>query len=178
MTSAHDRGPEKSATPQETTLREITPGNRAAVEGLRVAPGQENFVDGVRESLAEAAATPDARPWYRAVYAGAVPVGFVMLGDDVPAGNQHIPWRYYLWRMLIDARFQRRGYGRAALDLVVAYLRTRPAADVLVTSAVAGEGSPMGFYLRYGFRSTGEMFDHEHVLTLRLADVPAPNPSS
>jgi diamine N-acetyltransferase len=156
------------------TLRVITAANRLAVERLRVAPEQEKFVDGVEQSLAEAATTPHANPWCRAVYSGEVPVGFVMLGDDVPAGNTHIPWRYYLWRMVIDSRFQGRGYGRAALNLVVAYLRTRPYADTLVTSVVAGEGSPMGFYLRYGFRPTGQMFDHEHVLQLRLADVQAP----
>jgi diamine N-acetyltransferase len=147
----------------------ITASNRATVEELRVAPAQEAFVDGVSRSLREAAANAHAKPWYRAVYAGEVPVGFVMLGDDVPAGNHHIPWRYYLWRMLIDARFQGRGYGRDALDHVVAYLRTRPGADVLVTSVVAGEGSPMGFYLRYGFRPTGQMFDHEQVLELVIA---------
>src|SRR5215204_3838309 len=156
------------------TLRAITERNRQEIVDLRVAAEQQAFVDGVSESIAEAAATPHASPWYRAVYAGEVPVGFVMLADDVVPGNEVIPWRYYLWRMLIDARFQSRGYGRAALDCVVAYLKTRPGADTLVTSVVAGEGSPMGFYLRYGFQSTGQMFDHEHVLLLRLKDVPAP----
>jgi diamine N-acetyltransferase len=155
------------------TLRAITDDNRQAILDLHVAAEQQAFVDGVSESIAEAAATPHASPWYRAIYAGDVPVGFVMLADDVAPGNEVIPWRYYLWRMLIDARFQGRGYGRAALDCVVAYLRTRPAADTLVTSVVAGEGSPMGFYLRYGFQPTGKMFDHEHVLLLRLADVPS-----
>jgi diamine N-acetyltransferase len=138
------------------------------VEDLRVAAGQENFVDGVTQSLTEAAATPHARPWYRAIYAHETPVGFVMLGDDVPPGNPHIPWRYYLWRMMIDGRYQGRGFGRAALDHVVAYVRTRPGAELLMTSVVTGDGSSMGFYLRYGFQPTGEMFDHEHVLQLRL----------
>src|SRR5687768_12531914 len=86
------------------TLRPITPSNRLAIEGLRVAPGQEIFVEGVRESLAEAAATPHAKPWCRGIYVGEVPVGFVMLADDVPPGNAHIPWRYYLWRMLVGAQ--------------------------------------------------------------------------
>ncbi len=150
------------------TLRPITSGNRQAVEDLRVLPEQENFVDGVRPSLAEAAAKPDARPWCRSVYADEVPVGFVMLADGVPPGNVDIPWRHYLWRFLIDARFQRRGYGRAALDRVVAYLRTEPDADLLVTSVVPGNGSPLDFYLRYGFRATGQMFDREQVLQLPL----------
>jgi len=160
-----------SGTSETVVLREITDNNRPLVEGLRVAPDQEGFVDSVMQSLVEAAATPHAKPWYRAVYLGETPVGFVMLGDDVPPGNPHIPWRYYLWRMLIDARYQGRGYGRAALDLVAAYVKTRPDADVLVTSVVAGEGSPLGFYQRYGFELTGEMFDHEHVMQLQLKEI-------
>jgi diamine N-acetyltransferase len=150
------------------TLRPITADNRPAVEGLHVRPDQENFVDGVGRSLAEAAVKPDARPWCRAIYAGDVPVGFVMLADGVPPGNDDIPWPYYLWRFLIDARFQGRGYGRAALDAVVAHLRTRPDAEVLVTSVVPGDGSPLEFYLGYGFRSTGQMFDREQVLRLTV----------
>lgn len=149
-------------------LREITAANRALVEGLHVTVTQQGFVDGVTESIEEAAATQGARPWYRAIHAGDHPVGFVMIADDVPPGNPVIPWRYYLWRMLIDHRHQGRGYGRAALDQVVAYLRTRPGADVLVTSVVPGDGSPLGFYLRYGFEPTGEWFDHEQVLRLPL----------
>jgi diamine N-acetyltransferase len=157
------------------TLREIAEENRAAVEALRVAAGQEQFVDGVRRSLVEAAATPSANPWYRAIYTGDTPVGFVMIGDDVPPGNDVVPWRYYLWRFLVDEAHQGRGYGWAAMDRLVEYLRTRPGAHMLMTSVVPGDGSPLGFYLRYGFEATGEMFDHEHVLRLRLAD-PPPGP--
>jgi diamine N-acetyltransferase len=152
----------------QVTLRPISDENRAAVTALRVASSQERFVDGVAESLAEAAAAPEAKPWYRAVYADDTPVGFVMLSDDVVETNPAYPWRYYLWRLLIDERFQGYGYGRAGLDLVVAYVRTRPGAQTLVTSAVPGDGSPLTFYLRYGFRDTGEVVDGEHVLELPL----------
>lgn len=154
--------------PGSVTLREITDDNRAAVRELRVLPGQEQFVDGVVDSLAEAAAAPHAMPWYRAIHAGDIPVGFVMLSDDASPGLSSHPWRYYLWRLLIDGRFQGRGYGREALDHVVAYLKTRPGADLLMTSIVAGDGSPLGFYLRYGFQPTGEVFGHEEVLQLPL----------
>jgi diamine N-acetyltransferase len=160
------------------TLRVIDESNRRDVERLRVAPEQTGFVDGVADSLAEASATPQCRPWARAVYHDETPVGFVMLADDVPPGVDYIPFRYYLWRMLIDERFQGRGHGRAALDRVVEYLRTRPAADVLVTSIVPGEGSPLGFYLRYGFRPTGVMFDREEVLELRLAGTADEGPAA
>ena len=95
------------------TLREITAANRSQVEALTVTPAQENFVAGVTESLIEAAETPDARPWYRAVYAGETPVGFVMLSDNIPPGHPEYLGPYFLWRLLIDTRWQRRGYGRA-----------------------------------------------------------------
>jgi len=157
-----------SGDQHRVTLRAVTPANRAEVESLRVSSEQESYVDGVARSLAEAVATPASRPWYRAVCAGESPVGFVMLGDDVPPGDPVIPWRYYLWRMLIDERHQGQGHGWAALDLVTAHLRTRPGADVLMTSVVPGPGSPMGFYLHYGFEPTGEWFDHEQVIRLQL----------
>ena len=140
---------------ERVTLRAITSGDRQAVEDLRVLPEQENFVDGVRRSLAEAAAKPDARPWCRGIYAGEVPVGFVMLADGVPPGNDDIPWRYYLWRFLIDARFQGRGYGRAALDEVVAYLRGKPDADLLVTGVCRAMGRPWTSISSTDFGSPG-----------------------
>ncbi len=73
-----------SAQPaQPVTLRQITDENRAAVSAFHVAPDQEQFVAGVEQSLAEAATTPRGNPWYRAIYAGDEPVGFVMLSWDV-----------------------------------------------------------------------------------------------
>ena len=155
------------------TLRKITRANRAEVENVRVSAEQQAYVDGVRQSLDEAAANPATNPWYRAIYVGGTPVGFLMIGDNVPPGDEHIPWRYYLWRMLIDDRYQGRGYGRAALDRLTEYLRTRPGADTLVTSIVPGAHSPLGFYVRYGFQPTGEWFDHEQVLRLSLAAPPS-----
>ncbi|MBC7560220.1 MAG: GNAT family N-acetyltransferase [Dermatophilaceae bacterium] len=151
------------------TLREITDVNRADILRLAVAPEQTELVDGVASSLAEAAANPDASPWFRAIYADEIPVGFVMLADGVPPGHSEFGDRYYLWRLLIDAGHQRHGYGATALDLVVQYVRGRPGAVGLVTSAVPGCGSPIRFYERLGFHPTGTMHGDEHVLVLQLS---------
>jgi hypothetical protein len=84
------------------TLREITDSNRADVLRLAVTPEQPEFVDGVALSLQEAAAKPDACPWFRAIYADQTPVGFSMITDGVPVGPPEFEWPYYLWRLLID----------------------------------------------------------------------------
>jgi diamine N-acetyltransferase len=150
-------------------LLEITEANRAAVEAVRILPEQEEYGDRVVDALEEAARSPDGHPWYRAIYAGDdLPAGFVMLSLDVPAGDERYPYRYFLWKLLIDARFQRRGYGTATIDAVVDLLRDYPGADALFTSAVCGPASPVTFYERYGFVRTGEIVDDEIVLRLDL----------
>jgi diamine N-acetyltransferase len=151
----------------DVSLREISDDNRAAVANLRVAPGQERFVATVTKSFTDAAAA-ERYPFMRAIYVGDEPVGFLMVAED---DDPTAAWPHFLWRFLIDARHQGRGYGRAALDLLTAHVRTRPGGDRLGTSAVPGDGSPIGFYRRYGFRPTGEVHDGEHVLELRLDEL-------
>src|SRR5262245_60576055 len=150
------------------SLREITEENRAEVEALAVTDEQTEYVAGVADSLVEAAQYPDAMPWYRAVYVGDQPVGFVMISDGITVDNPEYLRPYYLWRLLVDQRFQGRGYGTAILDLIVQHVRTRPDARVLLTSYVVGPKSPDTFYKQYGFRPTGAVHEGEPVLELDL----------
>ena len=150
------------------SLRPIDASNRVAVAALRVGPGQERFVSGVEDSLLEAAEYPDARPVYWAIYAEEAPIGFVMISDGIPEGHPEYIGPYFLWKLLIDERSQGRGLGRATLDAIVAYVRDRPGAEALLTSAVPGEGSPIGFYERYGFERTGDVHEGEIVLRRSL----------
>jgi diamine N-acetyltransferase len=143
------------------TLREITRDTVRTITDLKVAPQQTGFVATNAESIAQAYFDRDVA-WFRAVYADEIPVGFIMLEDD--AANQE----YFLWRFMIDARYQRHGYGRRALELLVEYVKTRPGAKALVTSCVPGDGSPCPFYERLGFVPTGEVDEGEIVLRLVL----------
>ena len=157
-----------TTTVPDVSLREITSANRAAIEALATTEAQAEYVTGVAESLVEAAETPDACPWYRAVYLGDEPVGFVMISDGIRVANPEYLGPYFLWRLLIDQRYQSRGIGRAALALVVEHVRTRTDARVLLTSVGQGPASPIGFYVRQGFRATGEVHQGELVLELDL----------
>jgi hypothetical protein len=82
------------------------------------------------------------------VYAEDTPVGFVMIADEVGSPDYR---PHYLWKLLTDERYQRQGFGTATLDLIVEYFRGRPGVEVLSTSAVQGDGSPITFYERHGF---------------------------
>ena len=148
------------------SLRPINESNREAVEALEVAPDQQQFVSNAADSIREAAKEPDGRALYWAIYADGTPVGFVMISDEVGSPD-YIP--HYLWKLFIDERYQRQGFGTATLDLIVEYFRGRPGVEVLSTSAAQGDGSPLGFYERYGFEQTGEIvFDNEILLQLKL----------
>lgn len=155
------------------SLREITDANRPLIEALSVSRTQQTYVAGVTESLAEAIEYPDACPWFRAIYAGDEPAGFVMISDGITVQNPDYLGPYYLWRLLIDEHYQGRGIGAATIRLIVEHLRTRPDADVLITSTVPGPESPVDFYLRQGFALTGEVHNDEAVLELALRPRPS-----
>ncbi len=145
----------------EVTFREVTKETLRAILLLKVAPEQEHFVAPNEISIAEAHFSPDVA-WFRAVYSGETPVGFVMLEDD-----ESKP-RYYLWRFMIDARYQGTGIGRRALELLFEHVRKRPGAKTLWTSVVPGEGSPGPFYEKLGFVYTGEEDEGELVMRREL----------
>jgi diamine N-acetyltransferase len=153
-------------------LRDIaTEAERSAALELRVAPGQEHFVSSVEESFAVADRHPEALARFWAVYDGDQIVGFTMISDgispEVLAADPTLVGPYFLWRLLIDERFQRRGYGTATLDALVDYVGSRGATE-LWTSYTAGGGSPGPFYERYGFVPTERFVEGERVLRLDI----------
>lgn len=143
------------------TLREITKETLRAILDLKVAAHQEHFVASNAVSIAQAHFEPEAA-WFRAVYADETPVGFVMLEDD-PTHES-----YFLWRFMIDARYQGYGFGKQALELLFEHVKMRPGATALFTSCVPGDGSPCPFYEKMGFVYTGDEDDGELVMRREL----------
>ena len=140
------------------TLREITAATVNDILKLKVRPEQETFVGSNAKSIAQAYFEP--RAWFRAIYADDTPVGFVQLIDDAETP------KYYIWRFMIDAAHQRKGYGRRALQLVIDYVRSRPNAREVTLSYVQAEGGPEPLYRSMGFVPTGEIDDDEVVARL------------
>ena len=123
---------------EQITLEKITYKNYIKVIwGLKVSRSQKSFVASNKGSLAEAyvAITNGGVALPFAICRNGNPIGFLMIGygandedfkDDDPAFVEMAKKSYCLWRFMIDKRYQRRGYGRKAMQLALDYIRTWP----------------------------------------------------
>jgi histidinol dehydrogenase len=146
------------------SVRPVDKGNVDAVLKLQVAAGQRGFVSSVERSLAQVAYEPRGRAL--ALFDGDTAVGMMLLydarQDDEDPANQ-----LYVWRLMVDARFQGRGYGRRAMQWVVEEARRGAYAEVGL-SHVDQPGAASGFYKKLGFAYTGEVDDGELKMLLKL----------
>lgn len=148
-------------------LEEVTTANLTAALRIRVRPGQEQNVEPVAESLAEAYVHPAGVAWPRLIVDGDRTVGFLMAFLDIDWRADGSLFRSGLWRLTVDAAEQGRGYGRFAVEAVAAEIRRRGGKEMYVTWH-AGPDGPEEFYLRLGFRRTGETSGDQPVGVLVL----------
>jgi RimJ/RimL family protein N-acetyltransferase len=153
--------------PTGVRLVPITDDIRPRLAALATHHSQERFVATMADSFADAA-NPELDggapvvPWLRAVEADDDIVGFVMLAESRRTDEHPC-----LWRLLIDRRHQSRGIGTRVIGLLVERLRSA-GHERLRVSWVRDLGGPEPFYLKLGFRLTGETHDGEHVAELQL----------
>ena len=145
---------------ESITLQEITQETLYPILRLQVAEDQRSFVAPNAKSIAEAHFSKEA--WFRGIYLGDQPVGFVMLHADTEKPE------YFLWRLMIDKDHQSNGYGYQAMQLIIEHTKTLPNAVELLTSYMPGDGNPAPFYYKLGFEETGKVIDGENVLKLVL----------
>jgi diamine N-acetyltransferase len=158
------RGFEKSTMSLSTskvTLEEITAETLRAIIELHVSPSQQKYIASNAVSIAEAHFNPGG--WFRAVYSGRLPVGFVMLfNPTIPgaiASDPVEPTDMVLWRLMIDHRYQGQGLGCLTLDAVRRHIAAMGGFRRLLSSFLPGPDGPERFYLSYGFSKTGRYWD-------------------
>ena len=147
-------------TKLDITLQEINEDTLWSILDLEVAEEQKQYVAPNAVSIAEAHFSEFA--WFRAIYAGNTPVGFVLLYIDEEETE------YDLWRLMIDKNHQRNGYGSEALRRVIEYIEELPGANELTLSYLPGEGSPGQFFAQFGFEDADDWVDDEKILSLDL----------
>jgi diamine N-acetyltransferase len=142
-------------------LRKIDENNFRECLDLKVFDGQANFVATNEFSLAQAWVFYDkAFPF--AIYADDQMVGFVMMGYDSDKKA------YNIWRFMIDARFQNKGYGKAALQLSIDYLIKEYDVNEIYLSFEPENIIAEKLYSSYGFVKTGEVDYGELVMRLAI----------
>lgn len=140
---------------------------------LRVAKEQENFVASNAISLAQAYDCHADGKFAQCfgIYDGETPVGFAMIGHD-SEDYEDIPEvysrSYCLWRYMIDQRYQKRGYGRDGLILLLDYVLTSPDGEESLwsTSYEPENDVAAKLYASFGFKPNGET-DGDEIVAVR-----------
>lgn len=144
-------------------LRKITEENFIDAFNLKLAPGQERFVSHPIRSLAQAYVYREqCQPF--GIYEYDTMVGYVMVIYDYD-----IP-EYDIWHMMIDESKQRRGYGGAALDQVLDYIKVKPfgSSNRVTLTCNRDNIQALNLYKSRGFTETGTVDEDEIELSLTI----------
>ena len=164
--AAADAATVTSATAAEPPVQfvPVTRDNLLPLMRLAVSPAQEAYVAPVAKSVAQASFESNARQL--AMVVDGEPVGYLLLWDarydpDEPQDE------LYVWRILIDKRHQRRGFGAAAMRWTIDEARRLGRARVGL-SHVESNDAAGAFYRSLGFTYTGRVNDGEREMVLGL----------
>lgn len=139
-------------------LKEIGLENFDEVISLQVREDQRELVASNVESIAQAFVQPGCIPL--AVYADDVPVGFLMYCIDPDDGE------WWLYRFMIDARHQGKGYGRLALSQVLERARADKTRHRMFLGVEPSGVASQALYQTLGFRFDGRVYGKEHIMRL------------
>tara|TARA_Y100000768_G_scaffold352672_1_gene304433 strand:+ start:514 stop:972 length:459 start_codon:yes stop_codon:yes gene_type:complete len=124
-------------------LRDITKRNLISIIDLDVSEHQKDQVASNAVSIAQGHYSNSA--WFKGIFNDDIAVGFVML-DLIIEKN-----KCFLWRFMIDKKYQGKGYGKIALTQVIDYVKSLNVFDEIKTSYVPSENGAEGFYKNFGF---------------------------
>ncbi len=133
------------------SLLPVTADNWKACANLALAKHQQNFVPSNLYSIAEAQFYPQARS--RAVYANDDLVGYALYGIDEATGL----WK--IFRLMIDEKFQGKGYGKAAMEIMLEDIKQEQAQVVLVRYNLENEVARR-LYESFGFSEISRTETH------------------
>lgn len=159
-------------------LEKVTSQNFEEITDLNIFESQYPFVADNMESLAEAylaITSGEAYAYPFAVYNDETLVGFLMIGYNEsvlegPEAPEVLKNNYSLWRLMIDKRYQKQGFGRETVRLALEFVRTMPhgQAEACVTSYNPENEVAKKLYASFGFVENGEMVEDEIVAVLKL----------
>lgn len=157
-------------------LEQVNGKNVWDILKLTVKEDQKNFVANNDISIIEAytAITANGFAFPFGIYENETPVGFLMIGFDIDDYWDDAPsiakGNYNLWRLMIDKAYQRRGFGKEAVQLALDFIKSFPCgeAEYCWLSYEPENEVARQLYHSFGFSETGEVDGEELVAVLKL----------
>ncbi|WP_339324664.1 GNAT family N-acetyltransferase [Paenibacillus sp. FSL W8-0194] len=130
------------------SLRSIDRTNWEECIQLKPKPEQQQFIASNLYSIAEAQFLPGFVT--RAIYVDEILIGFSMYGLDPDDGN------YWIYRFMIDERFQGRGYGKDAMQLIIREIESKhDRTNVIFLGYQPDNEGARKLYAKVGFKEVG-----------------------
>lgn len=157
-------------------LEKVNRKNVWEITKLRVSESQKGFVAANDVSIVEAYITITANGFAFpfGIYDGEIPIGFIMIGYDVDDYWDNAPYiargNYNLWRLMIDQKYQKKGFGREAIALGLNFVKSFPCgkAEYCWLSYEPDNEVARKLYHSFGFTETGDMDGNEIIAILKL----------
>lgn len=128
--------------------------------GLRVREDQEEYVANSTVLLARAFAYRNSRSRAIVIYDDETPVGMALYYDFEDS--------YNFSQLFIDERYQGRGLGYKAAEMILNDMQADGVYDKVVLCYIEGDEAAKQLYLKLGFYHTGEAEEDEIVMEKRL----------
>ncbi|NQP59101.1 GNAT family N-acetyltransferase [Streptococcus suis] len=131
-------------------LELVNKDNFDQVLDLEVAPKDQRRVASVEYSLAQAWLYRDSEVLFPyAVKSGQLTVGFLLLSYQ-PMENS-----YYIWRLIIDQKYQNQGFGKEVIRQVLQRARDNQQCHKVTVNYVIGNHKMRYILEKFGFQPVG-----------------------
>lgn len=149
-------------------IRPVTKENWEALIDLKVRDDQKNFVASNLYSIAQAQFGDEYEGHWDltafGIYEGDAPVGFFMYGLNY----EHPKQQAYIQRLMVDEKFQGKGYGRFGMEKMLEIFRADERIKEVSISYEPENDGARKLYASLGFIETGEIVEDEVVAVLKL----------
>ena len=141
-------------------LKEVTEKNWREVNSLKVEEKQQSYVSSSVGILARVYAYRSQNSQAKAIYNDNEIVGLLMYRecDEVQA--------FVLDQMMIDKRFQRKGFGEEAAFIAIELMKSDKKYNRIVLWYCDGNIAAKNLYSKLGFYHTGEVDENEIIMAL------------
>jgi diamine N-acetyltransferase len=140
------------------TFKDIDYNNFREIMDLKVHENQLDFLTSNAVSIAQSKVQQECIPL--AIYNDEKAIGFTMYGIDRRDGQ------CWIYRFMIDKRYQTKGLGKAALQLLINQIQKDKTHSKILLGVRKESVAAIRLYHGLGFEFSGQIFGNEHIMEL------------